>query len=62
LLVYLPLVCVAAPIPTSVSEHGTLLRGSREIFPFEIYHTSWIGERYGNERGFANLLRSTASG
>jgi hypothetical protein len=56
------MVCVAAPIPTSVSEHGTLLRGSREIFPFEIYHTSWIGERYGNERGFANLLRSTASG
>jgi hypothetical protein len=41
---------VAAPLPTAVSPHGTLLRGGAEIFPFGIYHTSWIGERYGNER------------
>ena len=46
----LPLTIVAAPLPTAVSPQGTLLRGGSEIFPFGIYHTSWIGERYGDER------------
>ena len=50
LALLLPLTIVAAPLPTAVSPHGTLLRGGSEIFPFGIYHTSWIGERYGNER------------
>ena len=50
LALLLPLTIVAAPLPTAVSPHGTLLRGGSEIFPFGIYHTSWIGERYGDER------------
>ena len=45
-----PLTTVASPLPTSVSPQGTLLRDGSEIFPFGIYHTSWIGERYGDER------------
>ena len=50
LALLLPLTSVAAPLPTAVSPHGTLLRGGAEIFPFGICHTSWIGERYGDER------------
>ena len=50
LALLLPLTIVAAPLPTAVSPQGTLLRGGSEIFPFGIYHTSWIGERYGDER------------
>jgi len=50
LALLLPLTIVAAPLPTAVSPHGTLLRGGSEIFPFGIYHTSWIGERHGDER------------
>jgi len=41
---------MAAPLPTAVSPNGNLLRGGAEIFPFGIYHTSWIGERYGDAR------------
>ena len=51
LTLLLPLTIVAAPLPTAVSPRGTLLRGGAEIFPFGIYHTSWIGDRYGDERG-----------
>jgi hypothetical protein len=50
LALLLPLTSVAAPLPTAVSPHGTLLRGGNEIFPFGIYHTSWIGDRYGEDR------------
>ncbi|AKC82304.1 hypothetical protein IMCC26134_05105 [Verrucomicrobia bacterium IMCC26134] len=50
LALLLPLTSVAVPLPTAVSPQGTLLRGGAEIFPFGIYHTSWIGERYGDER------------
>jgi len=46
----LPLTILAAPLSTAVSPHGTLLRGGAEIFPFGIYHVSWIGERYGDAR------------
>ena len=51
LALVLPWTSVAAPLPTSVSPRGTLLRGGAEIFPFGIYHTSWIGDRYGDDRG-----------
>jgi hypothetical protein len=50
LALLLSLTSVAAPLPTAVSPQGTLLRGGSEIFPFGIYHTSWIGERYGEAR------------
>jgi hypothetical protein len=50
LALLLPLTSVAAPLPTTVSPQGTLLRGGAEIFPFGIYHTSWIGDRYGDAR------------
>jgi hypothetical protein len=50
LALLLPLTSVAAPLPTAVSPQGTLLRGGAEIFPFGIYHTSWIGDRYGDAR------------
>lgn len=50
LALLLPLTSVAAPLLTAASPRGTLLRGGAEIFPFGIYHTSWIGERYGDER------------
>ena len=50
LALLLPLTSVAAPLLTAASPGGTLLRGGAEIFPFGIYHTSWIGERYGDER------------
>ncbi len=50
LALLLPLTSVAATLPTAVSPHDTLLRGGTEIFPFGIYHTSWIGERYGDAR------------
>jgi hypothetical protein len=50
LALLLPLTSVAAPLPTAVSPQGTLLRGGAEIFPFGIYHTSWIGDRYEDAR------------
>jgi hypothetical protein len=50
LALLLPWTSVAAPFPTSVSPQGTLLRGGAEIFPFGIYHTSWVGDRYGDAR------------
>ena len=50
LALLLPLTGMAAPLPTAVSPHGTLLRGGTDIFPFGIYHVSWIGERYGDAR------------
>jgi hypothetical protein len=50
LALLLPWTSEAAPFPTSVSPQGTLLRGGAEIFPFGIYHTSWIGDRYGDAR------------
>ncbi len=50
LALLLPLTTVASPLPTAVSPHGTLLRGGAEIFPFGIYHVSWIGDRYGEDR------------
>jgi hypothetical protein len=39
-------VALADPIPTSVSERGTLIRDGKEIFPFGIYHVAWIKNRY----------------
>lgn len=64
LLMLASLVAVGAtakPIQTSVSDRGTLIRGDREVFPFGIYHVSWIGERYGKDR-FQDMLAMQGNG
>lgn len=50
-----------APIPTTVDDRNTLIRGDQEVFPFGIYHVSWIGERYGMEQ-FQDMVRVTQNG
>lgn len=52
---------IGAPISTAVSDRNTLIRGEREVFPFGVYHVSWIGERYGTEQ-FQDMLQVAQNG